>query len=152
MATATAPGNTGNATTYGYDANKQLTSITPPTGTSLGVRNLTYDQFGRTATATDGNGVTTTYSYDDLDRLLALDHDTTSANPDVEYVYDPAGRVALASSRPNRVVAARAKLLHRLYPVRNADPVSTRVSRSPSIWPVDENPQSDLSDWGFSHA
>ncbi|WP_147463398.1 RHS repeat-associated core domain-containing protein [Cellulomonas triticagri] len=94
VATATAPGNTGNATTYGYDANKQLTSITPPTGTSLGVRNLTYDQYGRTATASNGNGVTTTYTYDDLDRLVALDHDTTTASPDVEYSYDNAGRVA----------------------------------------------------------
>ena len=94
VATATAPGNTGNATTYGYDANKQLTSITPPTGTSLGARNLTYDQYGRTATASNGNGVTTTYSYDDLDRLLAMDYDTTPASPDVEYSYDTAGRVA----------------------------------------------------------
>jgi RHS repeat-associated protein len=94
VATATAPGNTGNATTYGYDTNKQLTSITPPTGTSLGVRNLTYDQYGRPATASNGNGVTTTYSYDDLDRLLAMDYDTTPASPDVEYSYDTAGRVA----------------------------------------------------------
>jgi RHS repeat-associated protein len=94
VATATSPGNTGNPTTYGYDANKQLTSVTPPTGTSLGVRNLTYDQYGRTATASNGNGVTTKYSYDDIDRLTGLDYSGTTAVPDVAYTYDTAGRVA----------------------------------------------------------
>ncbi|WP_454050492.1 hypothetical protein [Cellulomonas sp. Marseille-Q8402] len=58
------------------------------------MRNLTYDQYGRTATASDGNRVTTSCTYDDLDRLLALDHDTTSANPDIEDDHDSAGRVA----------------------------------------------------------
>ncbi len=32
---ATAPGNGSNATTYTYDGNKQLSKITPPTGTTL---------------------------------------------------------------------------------------------------------------------
>jgi RHS repeat-associated protein len=94
VATATAPGNTGNATSYGYDANKQLTSITPPTGTSLGVRNMTYDQYARLATATNGAGVTTTYSYDDLDRLTGVDYSGTTTNPDVAFDYDTAGRLS----------------------------------------------------------
>lgn len=93
VATATAPGNTGNPTTYGYDGTTQLTSITPPTGTSLGVRNMTYDQYARLATATNGAGVTATYTYDDLDRMTGLDYSGTSADPDVAFTYDAAGRI-----------------------------------------------------------
>ncbi|WP_354570472.1 hypothetical protein [Glaciihabitans sp. UYNi722] len=77
VATATAPNNVAvgatpaNPTTYGYDPyTLQLNSITPPTGTSLGVKALTYDGFGRLKTITDGRGNTTTYGYDKIDRLL----------------------------------------------------------------------------------
>nr|WP_244634604.1 RHS repeat-associated core domain-containing protein [Frigoribacterium sp. CFBP 8754] len=68
--TATAPGNEGNPTRYAYDANKQLSTITPPTGTSLGVKDFTYDAYGRQKTQTDGRGNTTTFTYDLADRLL----------------------------------------------------------------------------------
>jgi RHS repeat-associated protein len=92
VATATAPGNTGNPTTYGYDANKQLVSITPPTGTTLGVREMTYDEYGRLATATNGDGETTTYTYDKIDLLTGVDYASTAQTPDVEYGYDTAAR------------------------------------------------------------
>ncbi|MBF4582926.1 hypothetical protein ITJ54_09625 [Curtobacterium sp. VKM Ac-2865] len=74
--TATAPGNGSNATNYSYDGNKQLTDITPPSGTSLGVKHYTYDAFGRVATETDGretNGQpnTTTFGYDNDDRATS---------------------------------------------------------------------------------
>lgn len=70
VATALAPGNGTNTTKYGYDAaTKQLTSMTPVTGSSLGVRNFTYDAFGVPKTATNGRGVTLTYTYDVLTRL-----------------------------------------------------------------------------------
>lgn len=74
--TATAPLNAATGTTaanptaYGYDSNFQLHTITPPTGTSLGVKTLTYDNFGRLSTITDGRGNTTTYTYDKIDRKL----------------------------------------------------------------------------------
>lgn len=70
VATALAPGNGSNKTLYGYNTNKQLTSMTPVTGSSLGARAFTYDDFGRLKTATDGDGTTTTYTYDKQDRLL----------------------------------------------------------------------------------
>lgn len=70
VATALAPGNGSNKSVYGYNANKQLTSMTPVTGSSLGVRAFTYDDFGRIKTATDGRGTTTTYTYDKQDRVL----------------------------------------------------------------------------------
>ncbi|WP_165971288.1 RHS repeat domain-containing protein [Microbacterium oleivorans] len=70
VATALAAGNGSNKTLYGYNANRQLTSMTPVTGSSLGARAFTYDDFGRLKTATDGRGTTTTYTYDKQDRLL----------------------------------------------------------------------------------
>ncbi|WP_460787721.1 hypothetical protein, partial [Microbacterium insulae] len=71
VATALAPGNGTNTTQYGYNSNSQLSTLTPVTGSSLGSRAYTYDDFGRVRTATDGKGVTTTYSYDNQDRLLS---------------------------------------------------------------------------------
>lgn len=86
---ATAPGNGSNSTTYTYDDNKQLSKTTPPTGTSLGVKEYTYDAFGRVKTETDGRGNTTTYGYD------ADDRKTTTAFSDgtatVTNVYDGNG-------------------------------------------------------------
>ncbi|TCL79665.1 RHS repeat-associated protein [Curtobacterium sp. PhB128] len=86
---ATAPGNGSNSTTYTYDGNKQLSKITPPTGTTLGVKTYTYDDFGRVKTETDGRGNTTTYGYD------ADDRNTTTAFSDgtatVTNVYDGNG-------------------------------------------------------------
>lgn len=79
VATALAPGNGANKTLYGYNANKQLTSMTPVTGASLGARAFTYDDFGRLKTATDGRGTTTTYTYDKQDRLLTTSFSGSSA-------------------------------------------------------------------------
>ncbi|MGQ1797374.1 RHS repeat-associated core domain-containing protein [Kocuria oceani] len=89
VATATAPGNGTNATRYAYDANKQLVKVTPVTGSSLGVKNFTYDTWGRLATATDGRGNTTTYSYDKVDRPTKIAFSDTTA--DVSYTYDGDG-------------------------------------------------------------
>ncbi|WP_188484782.1 RHS repeat domain-containing protein [Cellulomonas carbonis] len=91
VVTATAPGNGTNKTTYTY-TNAQVTKVTPVTGSSLGVRDFTYDTYGRLKTATNGRGVTTTYSYDLLDRLTGVDYSGTNPNPDVSFTYDTAGR------------------------------------------------------------
>lgn len=89
VATALAPGNGTNTTKYAYDANKQLVKVTPVTGASLGVKDFTYDTWGRLATATDGRGNTTTYSYDKIDRLTKIDF--SDATADVSYTYDGDG-------------------------------------------------------------
>lgn len=87
--TATAPANEGNPTRYTYDANKQLANITPPTGTSLGVKAFTYDALGRQATQTDGRGGTTTFTYDKADRLLSTSF--SDGTPRVTNTYDANG-------------------------------------------------------------
>ncbi|MDP4332459.1 RHS repeat-associated core domain-containing protein [Curtobacterium sp. A7_M15] len=86
---ATAPGNGSNSTTYTYDGNKQLSKITPPTGTTLGVKTYTYDAFGRVATETDGRGNTTTYGYDADDRQTSAAFSDGTAT--VTNVYDGNG-------------------------------------------------------------
>jgi YD repeat-containing protein len=56
VATSTSP--TGAATSYFCDDPGQLTSTTPPTGTTLGERSYTHDGYVRVATYTSGRGVT----------------------------------------------------------------------------------------------
>ncbi|NYK11747.1 RHS repeat-associated core domain-containing protein [Leifsonia naganoensis] len=90
VATALAPGNGTNATGYGY-TNHQLTSITPVTGSSLGSRAITYDDFGRVKTATDGRGNTTTYGYDKDDRLTSTTF--SDGTHSVVNTYDDAGKL-----------------------------------------------------------
>ncbi|GAB7038779.1 MULTISPECIES: RHS repeat-associated core domain-containing protein [Catenuloplanes] len=85
------PGNGTNGTVYTYNADKQLIRATPPTGNSLGVRDYTYDRFGRLRTATDGAGRTTTYEYDLDDRVTKVSYSDGSTA--VSYTYDGAGNV-----------------------------------------------------------
>ncbi|MFC4912943.1 RHS repeat domain-containing protein [Actinomadura gamaensis] len=88
---STDPANGTNATTYGYDGNHQLTSITPPTGNTLKKKTLTYDGYGRLATSTDGNGKKTSYTYDGNDRVLTITY--SDGTPSVVFTYDKAGNV-----------------------------------------------------------
>ena len=115
IATATGPGNGTNRTLYSYD-NNQLSTVTPVTGTSLGVRTFTYVDFGRTKTATDGRGTTITYGCAAQDRILttAISDGTATvvnaytdggqpqtrqdANGTTQYRYDQLGRL---TSRQN---------------------------------------------------
>jgi RHS repeat-associated protein len=96
VATATSPGNatsgpggTPNSTVYSY-TNHQLTTVTPPTGSTLGVQTSTYDGFGRLATQSDGKGVTTTYGYDKIDRLISTTF--SDATHSVVNTYNNAGQ------------------------------------------------------------
>ena len=101
---ATAPGNGSNSTTYAYDGNKQLSKITPPAGTTLGVKEYTYDDFGRVKTETDGRGNTTTYGYDSDDR------NTTTAFSDgtatVTNVYDGNGNQTSQTSAAGTITSS----------------------------------------------
>lgn len=91
VATALAPGNGTNKTTYGYNTTHQLTSLTPPTGSSLGAKALTYDGFGRLKTTTDGRGTTLTYGYDKIDHLLTTAFSDTT--PTVTNTYNANGQL-----------------------------------------------------------
>jgi RHS repeat-associated protein len=87
--TATDPGNDGNPTRHTYDADKQLTTVTPPTGNSLGVRRYTYDGYGQIKSAEDGAGRVTTVTYDADGRTVTTGY--SDSTKDVAYTYNPIG-------------------------------------------------------------
>ena len=89
VATALAPGNGSNTTRYTYNADKQLTRVTPVTGSSLGVKDFTYDQWGRVKTAGDGNGNSVSYTYDAMGRVTGEAY----YDRNVTYAYDADGRM-----------------------------------------------------------
>ncbi|MEU4215144.1 RHS repeat-associated core domain-containing protein [Actinoplanes sp. NPDC026623] len=84
---STDPGNDTNGTTYTYDADKQLTKMTPPTGNGLAVKTFTYDTFGRLKTVTHGACVTT-YDYSAEDRLMNVAYSGTGCPSTTSVVYD----------------------------------------------------------------
>lgn len=88
VASSAMPAQPTNPTTYSY-TDHQLTSVTPPTGNSLGGSSSTYDGFGRLWTSTPPAGMTTTLGYDRLDRVLTESHSDSS--PTITYVYGPGG-------------------------------------------------------------
>jgi RHS repeat-associated protein len=102
----------GLKTTYAYDGFGQLTSVTPPTGNTLGVRHFTYDVLGRQATSTSGNNVTTTNAYDKLDRPTGKSTAGTTNCPSplssttVCYIYDPDGNVTGRTDAAGTMTAA----------------------------------------------
>ena len=124
VATATAPGNGTNKTTYSY-INKQLTGITPVTGTSLGARAYTYDALGRIASATDGVVVaasprTTSYTYDGDNRVLTTSF--SDSTPTVTNTYDNAGHLLTQASGSGTVTNTYDQLGHVLTTGNTASP------------------------------
>ncbi len=95
-ATSTDPkngGSPGNPTKYSYNSAHELTTITPPTGSSLQPETITYDPAGRVLTVTGGDGNTVTYGYDTDDRIQSAAY---TGGPDpvtVTYAFDGAGNL-----------------------------------------------------------
>jgi RHS repeat-associated protein len=78
--TVTTPPRAGitenRTTTYSYDTNGFLQSVTAPaTGATT---NFTYDGYGRTRTVTDQDSYTVTYDYDALDRVTRITYPDTT--------------------------------------------------------------------------
>jgi len=91
VASSTDPNNGTNSTTYSYNSDKQLVSITPPTGNSLGVRHFSYDAFGRLTTAADGAGRVTTLGYDNEDRVTSMSY--SDGTTGLIFAYDGSGNL-----------------------------------------------------------
>ncbi|MEE6261867.1 RHS repeat-associated core domain-containing protein [Plantactinospora sonchi] len=140
---STDPGNGTNRTTYQYDADKQLISVTPPTGTSLGVRKFNYDEFGRVHEITDGRGRVIHHDYDNQDRITKITY--SDGTPAVEYKYDAAGNVYARSDgngyqnfsydRLNRLIERQATHEYVYDPVGNL--VELRDQRGSSFYTYD---------------
>ncbi|MFI1278363.1 RHS repeat-associated core domain-containing protein [Micromonospora sp. NPDC020751] len=89
---STDPANTGNPTTYTYDSDKQITTLTPPTGNGLAVKTFTYDVLGRIATVTQG-GCTTTNEWSKDDRVQKTSYSGCGTLSDVTFEYGRAGNL-----------------------------------------------------------
>ncbi len=81
----------GNSTTYGYDANGNLTSVAPPS--PLGTTTITVDSLSRVTSVTDGKMQKTSYSYDAFDRVTQILYNgATTCSPStgncITYGYD----------------------------------------------------------------
>ncbi|WP_186760546.1 RHS repeat-associated core domain-containing protein [Arthrobacter alpinus] len=90
VATALAPGNGSNKTSYTYNSNHELTTVTPVTGSSLTAQSRTYDVWGRLLTQTTGAGTTLTYSYDGVGRLAGTSFSDTTHS--IAYTYNTNGQ------------------------------------------------------------
>ena len=66
----------GKTTSFGYDGDGNLTSVTPPS--PLGAVAITYDANSRVDTVTDGKGQVTAYTYDNLDHITLVSMDDGS--------------------------------------------------------------------------
>ncbi len=88
---STGPNNGTNSTTYAYNSDHQLTSITPPTGNVLAVHAYTYDAFGRPATFTDGASREETLGYDADGRLISVSYNDGTIT--VTDTYDGSGNL-----------------------------------------------------------
>jgi RHS repeat-associated protein len=88
---STDPKNGTNSTTYAYNSDKQLTSVTPPTGNALAPYTFTYDAFGRPLTTTDGVSRETTFGYDADGRVTSVSFNDGTIT--VGYTYDGSGNL-----------------------------------------------------------
>lgn len=84
----TATNGDNQVTSFGYDANGNLNSVTPPSGGVLGATTLTYDGVSRVTSVTDGRGLFTQFFYDKDDRLTAITYNDGST---VTFAYGPNG-------------------------------------------------------------
>ncbi len=88
---STDPKNGTNSTTYLYNSDKQLTSITPPSGNALATHTYTFDAFGRPLTLNDGVSREVTFGYDADGRVTSVFFNDGSIT--VGYTYDGSGNL-----------------------------------------------------------
>ncbi|MCW4384905.1 DUF6531 domain-containing protein [Salinibacterium sp. SYSU T00001] len=107
----TSTNGNGHTTSYAYDADGNLATVTPPA--PQGPTTYTHDSLGRVLTVTDGNGDTTTYGYNVRDEIVSTtfdggqtlttsyyfnglkSKDTDSTGPFQQYAYDVLGRMTV---------------------------------------------------------
>jgi RHS repeat-associated protein len=108
-------------TSYGYDTNGNLTSVSPPTPLVGSV--YTPDSLGRLSTSKDGLLQTTTYHYDVLDRVSEIDYPASSLT--MKYVYDGDGNVTQIKAITGTTATYSFsydnlnRLTHKLFPANN---------------------------------
>jgi RHS repeat-associated protein len=86
--TGTSDGST--TTTYGYDTNGRLLSVTDPSGKTT---RYSYDDAGRPFEIVRGDGLKSVLTYDDAGRLTAIGNPGNPANRDITYNHDSRGNI-----------------------------------------------------------
>jgi RHS repeat-associated protein len=112
-------------TTYGYDANDRLTSVTDPLG---GVSQFEYNTLGLVSARVDGLGRRTTYDYDPAGRLTQ----TTFPDGTVEMRgYDAAGNQVQLTDQAGHVTTYGYDPLNRLISTTFADDTPSDPTDNP---------------------
>jgi YD repeat-containing protein len=101
----------GNKTTYGYDNNGNVTSITYPG--PIGQKRISYDALSRPTAITDSKGVQKSITYDALNRPKQVQYNrggstygyTYDADGNLVAATDPSGKKLYSYNYQNRVVA-----------------------------------------------
>ena len=91
VSSSTDPMNGTNGTKYAYNSDKQLTTVTPPTGNLLAAYSYTYDAFGRPLTVTDGASREATFGYDADGRVTSVTYNDGTIT--VGFTYDGSGNL-----------------------------------------------------------
>ncbi|QEU89390.1 RHS repeat-associated core domain-containing protein [Streptomyces viridosporus] len=86
-ATVKMSGTKSSTTSFTYDGEGNLKTVTPPA--PLGRTEYTHDALGRVETVTDGRGIRTVYTYDTRDRVKKV----SSTNATVTFDYDGDGNL-----------------------------------------------------------
>ena len=92
----------GNTTTYGYDVNGRLISVTDNVGT---IEGHAYDRTGREVETRDGRGIATRFEYDAVDRLFRSTVDSAAGGLQLvtTFAFDPNSRVLTVTEPGGRV-------------------------------------------------
>ncbi|NRR29071.1 RHS repeat protein [Oxalobacteraceae bacterium] len=80
-----------NTTTYVYDKNGNLSSVTDSLGK---INSATYDNANLQLTSSDANNSVTAYSYDAVNRILSRTVDNAGLKAQTTYAYDALGRTS----------------------------------------------------------
>jgi RHS repeat-associated protein len=83
---------TGDTTTYAYDSNGYLSSVTDAVGHVTQVTSV--DWRGAPLTVVDANSVSTTYTYDIHGRVLTMTRNPGSSQSQYQFSYDAVGNVS----------------------------------------------------------
>jgi len=95
-------GAAGQTTTYGYDPNNNVTTVTDPLGRAT---TNTYDPLNRLTNINDPTNGNTVFTYDAKDRLLTVKDPKITAT--TSYTYDGVGASQRRAGRLGRLLDAK---------------------------------------------
>jgi RHS repeat-associated protein len=111
-----------HATSYVFDADDELTTVTRPDTTTLGT---SYDANGNVLTQTNGAGKVTSYTYDPLNRARTM---TDPLNRTTTSAYDLVGRLTTTTDASSRITTYGYDIANRRISITYSDAVTPNVT------------------------